>query len=383
MPSYDADEIRGMIAAGEVKGFTIDTNVVDSLNTNGNLDNRILLSIGNLKTKNVTTLIADIVAGEVKSHMTTAHDTAYSQLLIALKAHTKIWKADAEPIEALKAALTPRDSISDHATHLFQAFVDGIGMEVVSSDGAIETAELVTRYFSEPPPFAGSNKKHEFPDAIALAALRQWSENHGAVLAVSKDHGWTAYCEESEYLYCTDDLGKALALFHEDEEIVARCIASIAEEPGGAVATAIVDAIQRDLDDLDFELDASAFMEWDAEIEEAVVKEIEYAGQGAEQRIVSSEADSVTFLVPILAKVRVQATFDFSVHDSIDKDYVSLGGTVENVTLQHRYQITLTVTGKGGNEIEIDDAVVNSATRLRQVSFGHVEPFSEPEPDWD
>nr|WP_246749867.1 hypothetical protein [Mesorhizobium caraganae] len=108
------------------------------------------------------------------------------------------------------------------------------------------------------------------------------------MLVVSKDHGWTAYCHESEYLYCADDLGKALALFHEDEEVVARCIASIAKEPEGPVAVAIVYAIQRDLDDLDFELDASAFMNWDAEVEEAVIENIEYAGHEDEQRIVSS-----------------------------------------------------------------------------------------------
>lgn len=383
MPPYDADEMRGMIAADAVKGFTIDTNIIDGLNTNGNLDNRILLSIGNLRTKNVAALMADIVAGEVKSHMTMVHDTAYGHLQSALKAHTKVWKEDAKAVKDIAAALTPRESIADHASGLFQAFADRIGMEVISSDGAIDVAELVTGYFGGHPPFAGSNKKHEFPDAIALAALRKWSENNGPVLVVSKDHGWTAYCHESEYLYCADDLGKALALFHEDEEVVARCIASIAQEPDGPVAVTIVDAIQRDLDDLDFEIDASAFMNWDAEVEEAVIENIEYAGLEDEQRIVSSDADSVTFLVPVSAKVRVQASFDFSVRDSIDKDYVSLGGTVENVTVQHRYQVTLTVAGKGGNDIEIDDAVVNSATRLREVSFGHIEPFSEPEPDWE
>lgn len=383
MPQYDADEIRGMIAAGEVRGFTLDTNIVDGLNTNGNLDNRILLSIGNLRTKNVASLIADVVAGEVKSHMTTAHDAAYDQLMSALRAHTKIWKADAGAIETLKAALTPRDRVADHANELFNTFTATIGMEVVSSEGAVETAELLSRYFGALPPFAGARKKYEFPDAIALAALRRWSEDNGPVLVVSKDRGWLTFCEESDYLYCADDIGKALALFHEDEGVVAQCIASITADPNGFVASAIVDAIQRDLDDLDFDVDASAFMEWDAEIEEAVVEEMKYAGNDAEQRIVSSDADSVTFLVPVTAKIRVQASFNFSVHDSIDKDYVSLGGAVEDVTLQHRYQITLTVTGKGGQDIEIDDAVINPATRLREVDFGHIEPFSEPEPEWE
>ncbi|MBM2712836.1 hypothetical protein JQK88_16740 [Mesorhizobium caraganae] len=117
-----------MIEAGAVKGFTIDANIIDGLNTNGNLDNRILLSIGNLRTKNVAALMADIVAGEVKSHMTTVHDTAYAHLQSALKAHTKVWKADAKAVKDIAAALTPRESVADHASGLFQAFVDGISM---------------------------------------------------------------------------------------------------------------------------------------------------------------------------------------------------------------------------------------------------------------
>lgn len=182
----------GWIAAGDVVSFTIDTNIIDGLNSNGNLDNRILLSIGNLRTKNVTALMADVVAGEINSHMTKIHDNAYGNLMTALRAHTKIWKADTKLIESLRGKLTPRDSVADHASDLFHEFTKQIGMEIVSSDGAIDIAELVARYFAEQPPFAGADKKHEFPDAIALAALRKWSEDNGPVLAVSKDQGWTA-----------------------------------------------------------------------------------------------------------------------------------------------------------------------------------------------
>ncbi len=54
---------------------------------------------------------------------------------------------------------------------------------------------------------------------------------------------------------------------------------------------------------------------------------------------------------------------------------------MKEVSLDHRYQVTVTISGKGSDDIEIDDAVVNPATRLRAVDFGHVEPFYEPEPD--
>lgn len=380
MPTYDADELRGLIAQGEIVGFTLDTNIIDGLNTSGNLDNRILLSLENLKTKKVISILSDVVAKEVAGHMAQRHAAAHGQLASTLKGYSKIWKEHAGLVDEFAAKLAPPDEIIPHSKALLQGFCEKVGIEIVSSKEAIGVVELMENYFDNRPPFAGADKKHEFPDAIALATLDKWSQKHGAVVAVSKDKGWAAHCEGSEYLYCANDLGKALALFHEDEEIVARFLEILAAEPNGDFADQILNSIQRDLDDLDFQVDASAFMEWDAELDEAVVESIEYAG-GSEQRIVASDGQSVTFLVSVNAKLRVQAGFNFSIHDSIDDDYVSLGGTVKEVIVDHRYQVTVTISGKGSNDIEVDDAVVNPATRLREVDFGHVEPFYEPEPD--
>lgn len=380
MPAFDAAEIRGGIAEGGMAGFTIDTNIVDGLNTNGNLDNRILLSIGNLKTKKVTAILSDVVAKEILEHMTRVHAAAHDQLESGLRAYSRIWKEHAGIAEELAAKLPRSEAIAAHADELLRGFCDKMGISVISSTDVIGVAELMERYFANQPPFAGADKKHEFPDAVALAGLDRWSQKHGVVLCVSKDKGWAGYCENSEYLYCANDLGKALALFHEDEAIVAKWLASLAAEPDGDAAIVILAAIQRELDDLDFEVEASAFMEWEAEVEEAVVESVAYAG-GQEQRIVSSDAQSVTFLISVIAKLRIQAAFNFSIHDSIDDDYVSLGGSVEEVAMEHRFQLTVTISGKGGDDIEIDDAIVNPATRVRSVDFGHVEPFYEPEPD--
>lgn len=380
MPKCDPSHLRELIAKGEIKGFTLDTNVIDGLNSNGNLDNRILLSVESLRSKKVSVILADVVANEVRNHMVECHTDAHDKMASALKAYTKTWKHDAAIVDELRAKLAPRDAIGNHADGIFKDFCGKVGAEVVSSADAIGIAELMSRYFENRPPFGGADKKHEFPDAIALAGLQKWSEAHGAILAISKDKGWAEYCEGSEYLYWTDDLGKALTLFHEDEAIVARCLKSLLEEPEGEISREVLDAIQRDLDDLDFEIDASAFLEWDASAGEAVVESIVYPG-GQEQRILASNGDSVTFLVPVDARLRVQAEFDFSVRDSIDKDYVSIGDASVETTVEHRYQVTVTVSGKGGDDVEIDDAVVNPATRLRAVDFGRVEPFYEAEPD--
>lgn len=108
MPTFDADEIRGLIAEGGIVGFTLDTNIIDGLNNNGNLDNRILLSLETLKAKKVTTILSDVVAKEVGSHMAQRHVAAHGDLATTLKAYSKIWKDHAGFVEEFAAKLPPR-----------------------------------------------------------------------------------------------------------------------------------------------------------------------------------------------------------------------------------------------------------------------------------
>jgi hypothetical protein len=181
MPMFDADELRGLIAEGGIVGFTLDTNIIDGLNNNGNLDNRILLSLETLKAKQVATILSDVVAKEVGSHMAQRHAAAHGELASTLTAYSKIWKEHAGLVEELAAKLAPADAIGAHADALLQAFCEKIGVEIISSNGATSVTELMEQYFEKKPPFAGADKKHEFPDAVALAALDKWSQEHGPV----------------------------------------------------------------------------------------------------------------------------------------------------------------------------------------------------------
>lgn len=60
---------------------------------------------------------------------------------------------------------------------------------------------IVDDYFAERPPFDVSNKKAEFPDAIALSALRSWAEQEDRVILIaSRDGDLQRACEGLEML---------------------------------------------------------------------------------------------------------------------------------------------------------------------------------------
>ena len=61
-------------------------------------------------------------------------------------------------------------------------------------------------YFSPETPFE-EGKKHEFPDAIALITLEDWAKTNGKnLLAITRDKGWIAFCEKSEWIDAEQDV---------------------------------------------------------------------------------------------------------------------------------------------------------------------------------
>lgn len=75
------------------------------------------------------------------------------------------------------------------------AKIDTIGINSVYID------DIFQRYFSQAPPFGDGEKKCEFPDAFAIAALEKWcDQNSKQIYIVSSDKDWMAASHASENL---------------------------------------------------------------------------------------------------------------------------------------------------------------------------------------
>lgn len=67
--------------------------------------------------------------------------------------------------------------------------------------------QILKMYFETLPPFEqNQEKKHEFPDAIALATLEGYGEQMDRnILVISNDRGWKDYCGRSGRLFMIDE----------------------------------------------------------------------------------------------------------------------------------------------------------------------------------
>lgn len=385
MPDFDEADIRVRIAESEIKFFSIDTNIVDGLNRSGQLNHPILRSVAKLSDKGIGYVLSDVVVGEVGLHIEALHRSAVDELFRQLKTYGRVWSDQAGHIDVFKKTIASPEAIASASGEIVTNYLKESSVIVLKSGEHCNIEALLGDYFSGQPPFAGGTKKFEFPDAIALAGLESWASKNGACLVVSKDKGWQSYCNESEYLYCCNDLSKGLGLFHEDEALVELILAQAQQNEQLDLIALLTSAAQSDLDDQDFEINADAFMNWECQLEHAIVNEVRLlVDANSGQEIVATDADTVTFVLAFEADIEVVGGFDFSVYDSIDKDDVMIGGALSTANLTHRYTATVTASGKGeteGGNVDVFEATVNPNSRLRHVDFGTVEPFFEPDPE--
>lgn len=94
-------------------------------------------------------------------------------------------------------------------------------------------------------------------------------------------------------------------------------------------------------------------------------------------RVISINDEAIVLKVGALVEVEVEASFDFSVRDSIDKDYVGMGGNVCSTTESYHTDILLTLTGDFSRDF--DDIEVSEIEVLETIE--HAD-FGEVEPDW-
>ena len=238
-------------------------------------------------------------------------------------------------------------------------------------------------YFSNEPPFETiKDKKNEFPDAIALLALEGWADQNDInIIAVSKDKGWNDFAENSNRIKLVDSLAEALEKFqphNKVKDIINHIRQAALLDNDNHVLDAIEQAIVDSIDSSDIYVHADSFMffEWDdvyATYDSH--KLICDSDDLVDVLVVSINDEGVVLKVEALVEVEVEASFNFSVRDSIDKDYVGMGGNICSTKESYHTDILLTLSGdfsKDFNSLKIQSVEVLET--LQEANFGEVEP---------
>jgi hypothetical protein len=368
MPKKTEQEIKQLVEAGEIVGFTLDTT--EFHHAGYNLQSKILKVLGQFTATAVTLVFSEVVLNEVHAHIRDEIKAKSDQLRSALR---QIGKAAAIAVDLTKTihdAGVPPDA-GGRATELINSFLAEVGAERLPVDQGPTVREIHDLYFGSRPPFSvKADKKSEFPDAIALLSLEHWAEQQdGFVLAVSNDGDWRRYAEQSPRVIIVPALAPALNLFNSDDAFVAaRLAANLAAGTALSLCARIDNALEGAVEA--FDIEASAPYYYETEDEFAAINEWEVADPRFD--VVASDTDFVTLAFPLAVKATFEASFSFTVRDGIDKDYIGIGGAQASTTETFDVQVLVTLARDDDSpDPEVVDLEID--TPSLSVDFGHVE----------
>ncbi|EKO3894522.1 PIN domain-containing protein [Vibrio breoganii] len=345
----------------------------------------LLAQMRQFKESPVRVLQTDVVHNEAINHIGQEISKTRSSIEQALRSANKQLKIKSEDIENARALLSVDGSEAEIAEARLEKYYYFIGAEKIDSGRYADLSRLMDMYFSTEAPFeTGKDKKHEFPDAIALLALEGWAEeNEINIIAVSQDKGWKNYSEGSDRITLVSSLAEALEKFQPHNKVVS-IISHIREDSlldsENHVLEELEQAIINSVDGCDIGIEASSYMHFDWEDVSAsyISHELDKDQDGLVKiRVVSINDEEIVLKVGATVEVEVEASFYFSVRDSIDKDYVGMGGNVCTTTESYHTDILLSLTGDFSQDF--DEIYVAEIEVLETI--GHAD-FGEVEPDW-
>lgn len=368
MPKKTEEELVELANEGKIVGFTLDTT--EFHHAGYNYQAKSLKALSQFADTAIEVVFSEVVLNEVHAHVRDDIKGKAEQARSKLRQVIKAIRLTHDVDQVLNDLGISVDA-SDRSNDLLGNYVKAIGAERILVDDAITVRQLHDLYFSSQAPFSNkADKKSEFPDAIALLSLEHWaSQKGGYVLAVSNDGDWLKFAEKSDHLICVSQLAGALNLFNRDDAVVAaRLAANFASGAAQKLRNWVEQELERAVEIFDVEASAPYF--YSSEDEYAIVDYWELENERFD--VLASDSGSVTVAFNVLAKATFHASFSFEVRDSIDKDYISIGGTRAAISEEFSIQIVVTISRDDADaDPEIIELEADGATLA--VDFGYVE----------
>jgi hypothetical protein len=343
----------------------------------------LLAQMRQFKESPVQVIQTDIVHNEAIKHIGQEISRARSSIEQALRSANKQLKVKSSDIDKAKVLLSKDGTDYELAESHLDKYYEFIGAEKIKSGEYADLSELVDMYFNTEAPFeTGKDKKNEFPDAIALLAIESWAEQNDLnIIAVSQDNGWKDFSAKSNRVTLVSSLAEALEKFQPHNK-VSSIIGKIREDAildsDNNVIEKIEEAIINSLDGIDIyvEADSSMFFDYDDVSASFISHDFDVDNEGLIKiRIVRIEDESIVLKLGSTVEVNVEANFDFSVRDSIDRDYVRMGSNICKTVENFHTDILLTMSGDFSQDIEDIEVVdIEVVETLKEVNFGEVEP---------
>ncbi len=362
--------------------ITIDTCIFE--NHGLSLEKGLLAQLEQFSASQFKFILSDVVYNELRKHLIDKNKTSRTSVNHAIKAASNCHLINDDALESVKKIFADCKEDDKNADDRLENFVRKTSLEIISSADFVDITRLIEMYFSSSLPFEPSGaKKSEFPDALALLAIESWAENNNVkVLAVSTDKGWAGFAENSNFITVVEGLADALAHFQTHsfaDRIVNRLQLLFTEDNTHHLIVEIEDAIVSSVEEAD-DITIEATSRFYYEEEETYATHIEHTfaldeAGNVKINVVRDSDDTLVLQLKAEVTCEVNCYFSLSVFDSIDKDYVSMGGVNANTEENYSTSILLYITGDFRNGLDgIELSKVEVLKTVRKAYFGDIEP---------
>lgn len=169
-------------------------------------------------------LMPDITKSEIEKKIHLAAEKAHLKLKLVFEKDKEnelkiMTVADGLPYSG-KPQIPTVDDIFKKIYEKFEEFIDSPNVEIVSTEH-VNPKVIFDNYFNSKPPFGKESKKHEFPDAFVLEAIKDISKSrHQTIYVISLDPDLKSYTQLHENLISLDNINNLNSLIiHNDEEL--------------------------------------------------------------------------------------------------------------------------------------------------------------------
>lgn len=221
--------------SAETKSVFLDTEPFKALAldfSSNNLKRLIRLA----KEGELQLILTDVTEQEIRNHIDDYAKKAFKQIRDCQKT-ARIVKNLLTP-ECFKALSSiDEERLRGEMQSEFSRFLQAAAAQILLIDHVSPKA-VFEKYFRSQPPFSESgNKKCEFPDAFAAAALQAWCETVPGrkLYVVSRDRDWERTCKETTSFIHVGELNELLEKYA-DVEVVADLKKAIRRKSGDVIS---------------------------------------------------------------------------------------------------------------------------------------------------
>jgi len=311
-------------------------------NKNFQFGDHTLLKLQNLLEEDkIQLLITDITIKEIEGHLLKMSASAIKKLKDYIHADGKILRATPElTIHSIFDSITKHD-IYNSINSKFNEFLDSPRVENVSIKD-VNPEVVFNKYFLNEPPFISEAKKHEFPDAFVLEAVKDVAKSRLLkIYIISTDGDMKAYAENDENCIHLSSIDELVDLVLRNDQELLEPI-TFADSVFLSLEGEIKQRAKDILSESQFEAEFEGFEYLDEEVYELEIDKIDISNKTLIEVSNESAEYELEFEVELTATYMLP-DYDNSPWDPEDKVYVFL----------RKHEITKTHKQKYSANIEI------------------------------